>query len=62
VNGARGSRNAHIPLSAVDFATADEAVRTAFNGFEVADSAEAHQFAIDLIENGWAREIRPSRA
>jgi hypothetical protein len=47
-----------IRLNAHEFSTPDEAETALSKGFMVSDHPDAQKFAKELIETGWAKEVR----
>jgi hypothetical protein len=47
-----------IRLNAHEFSTPDEAETALSKGFVVSDHPDAQKFAKELIETGWAKEVR----
>jgi hypothetical protein len=47
-----------IRLNAHEFATADEAEAALSKGFKVSDHPDAQVFAKELLDTGWAAEVK----
>jgi hypothetical protein len=47
-----------VRINAHEFSTADEAEAALGKGFKVSDHADAQKFAKELIDTGWATEVR----